>query len=100
MTVPIHGTILPHQAGSARSLGIVRRPRSQRRLTPAALTIDAMTTSPDPEWLTRLREAAKQRPRTQFQKIRWSDLQRLLHERDLLLAEASSSTRETILTME
>jgi hypothetical protein len=59
-----------------------------------------MTTSPDPEWLTRLRGAAKQRPRTQFQKIRWSDLQRLLHERDLLLAEASSSTRETILTME
>jgi hypothetical protein len=59
-----------------------------------------MTTSPDPEWLTRLREAAKQRPRTQFQKIRWADLQKLLHERDLLLTEASSSTRATILSME
>ena len=47
----------------------------------------------EPGWLTRLRPAAKQRPRTQFTRIRWHDLQELLRERDALWHAASDETR-------
>lgn len=50
----------------------------------------------DPGWLERLRPAAKQRPRTQFIKVRWHDLQELLRERDALWLAASDETRETL----
>lgn len=50
----------------------------------------------EPDWLVRLRPAAKQRPRTQFVKIRWHDLQELLRERDRLWHEASEETRAAI----
>jgi hypothetical protein len=50
----------------------------------------------EPSWLTRMREASKQRPRTQFRKIAWSDLQRLLQERDILWHEASPESRSLI----
>lgn len=52
----------------------------------------------EPGWLIRLRPAAKQRPRTQFVKIRWHDLQELLRERDRLWHEASPETRLAIET--
>ncbi len=54
----------------------------------------------EPEWLTRLREAAKQRPRTQFQKIRWYDLQQLLRQRDYLLDHASDRVKDDIFAFE
>ena len=47
---------------------------------------------PDPSWLQRLRPLAKQRPRTQFVKVRWHDLQQLLRERDLLVGRAVPGT--------
>lgn len=50
----------------------------------------------EPGWLTRLRPAAKQRPRTQFVRVRWHDLQELLRERDALWYEASEPTRSTL----
>jgi hypothetical protein len=52
--------------------------------------------SEEPKWLIRLRPAAKQRPRTQFIKIRWHDLQELLRERDFLWNQASPETRSAI----
>lgn len=59
-----------------------------------------MTTDSDREWLMRLRSAAVQRPRTQFQKIRWADLQQLLRERDFLLARSDNATRQTLAEMQ
>lgn len=50
----------------------------------------------DPGCLERLRPAAKQRPRTQFIKVRWHDLQELLRERDSVWLAASDETRETL----
>jgi hypothetical protein len=47
----------------------------------------------EPSWLTRLRPAASQRPRTQFIEIRWHDLQELLRERDALWHAASKETK-------
>ena len=46
-----------------------------------------------PGWLTRLRSAAQQRPRTQFLRIRWHDLQELLRESDALWRAAADKTR-------
>jgi hypothetical protein len=46
----------------------------------------------EPGWLTRLRASAGQRPRTQFTRIRWHDLQELLRERDALWHAASDDT--------
>ena len=47
----------------------------------------------------RLRQAAKQRPRTRFVKIRWLELQYLLRERDALWLAASSATRERLIEL-
>lgn len=55
-----------------------------------------MTDSNEPGWLERLRPAAKQRPRTQFIKVRWHDLQELLRERDALWHAASAETRRAL----
>ncbi|SDI84753.1 hypothetical protein SAMN04488693_1272 [Arthrobacter subterraneus] len=56
-----------------------------------------MTTSEDePDWMARMREASKQRPRTQFRKIAWSDLQKLLRERDVLWREALPESRARV----
>ena len=56
-----------------------------------------MAASPDETaWLQRLRPAAKQRPRTQFIKVRWHDLQQLLQERDLLLHHATDETKAEV----
>jgi hypothetical protein len=52
-----------------------------------------MTIVDEPGWLTRLRPAAKQRPRTQFVRIRWHDLQELLRERDALWHAAPAEAR-------
>jgi hypothetical protein len=52
-----------------------------------------MTEAPEPGWIERLRPAAKQRPRTQFVRIRWHDLQELFRERDALWHAASPETR-------
>ena len=41
----------------------------------------------EPEYLARLRPLAKPRPRTQFVKVRWHDLEQLLAERDLLILD-------------
>jgi hypothetical protein len=43
----------------------------------------------EPEWLMRMRQASVQRPRTQFQKVRWADIQALLREHALLLEGAT-----------
>lgn len=43
----------------------------------------------EPPWLRAMRFAARQRPRTQFQRIRWAHLQNLLREYDMLWAPAS-----------
>ncbi|HXH58297.1 hypothetical protein [Iamia sp.] len=51
----------------------------------------------EPDWLTRLRPAAKQRPRTQFVRIRWHDLQDLLRERDALWHAVSEDTRNAMI---
>jgi hypothetical protein len=55
-----------------------------------------MTETQEPDWLTRLRPAAKQRPRTQFVRIRWHDLQELLRKRDALWHAASAETRAAL----
>jgi hypothetical protein len=51
------------------------------------------TTDEEPAWLKRMREASQQRPRTRNRKVAWSDLQRLLRERDVLWHQASSESR-------
>lgn len=55
--------------------------------------------SPEPYWLMRLRQAAKQRPRTRFVKIRWIELQYLLRERDALWLAAGPAMRERLRKM-
>jgi len=55
-----------------------------------------MSDTDEPAWLTRLRPAATQRPRTQFLEIRWHDLQELLRERDALWHSASAETKTAI----
>lgn len=57
-------------------------------------------TTTEPGWLTRLRGAAVQRPRTQFDKVRWADLAQLLRERDFLLSEATPEAKATLETMQ
>ncbi|MFI7742537.1 hypothetical protein [Kocuria rhizosphaericola] len=52
-----------------------------------------------PYWLVKMRRAAKQRPRTQFVKVRWIELQYLLRERDALWEGASPDTRERLLAL-
>lgn len=52
----------------------------------------------EPPWLSAMRFAARQRPRTQFQKIRWSHLQNLLREYDMLWAAVPEDTRNLVLT--
>jgi hypothetical protein len=59
-------------------------------------TLADMSEADEPGWLTRLRPAAKQRPRTQFVKIRWHDLQELLRERDALWHASSEETRSVL----
>jgi hypothetical protein len=59
-----------------------------------------MANDVEPDWMARLREAAKQRPRTQFRKVRWSDLQQLLRVHDLLAQRADASTLELVRTLE
>jgi hypothetical protein len=59
-----------------------------------------MANDAEPEWMARLRAAAKQRPRTQFHKVRWSDLQQLLRVRDLLAQRADASTLELVRMLE
>ena len=41
----------------------------------------------DPDYLSRLRLLATPRPRTQFVKVRWHDLEQLIAERDLLVLD-------------
>lgn len=53
----------------------------------------------EPGWLTRLRPAANQRPRTQKVEVRWHDLQELLRERDVLWHAASPETRAQLEAM-
>lgn len=60
---------------------------------------DSGIESPEPNWLTRMRQAAKQRPRTRFVKIRWIELQYLLRERDALWLAASPAMRERLLKL-
>jgi hypothetical protein len=55
--------------------------------------------APEPTWLQSMRLAAVQRPRTQFRKIRWIDLQPLLRERDALWNAATPEIRAMILAM-
>jgi hypothetical protein len=55
-----------------------------------------MSKNEEPAWMSRLRPAAMQRPRTQFTRIRWHDLQELLRERDALWHAASAETRSTL----
>jgi len=55
-----------------------------------------MTTTDEPAWLSALRTAAVNRPRTQFQRIRWAHLQILLREYDALLHDASPETLERL----
>ena len=57
-----------------------------------------MTNNDEPPWLTAMRSAAIQRPRTQFQKIRWAHLQNLLREYDMLWNLAPEETRTLIQT--
>ena len=54
---------------------------------------------PEPNWLLSMRVAARQRPRTQFVRIRWAELQPLLRERDALWNAASPATRAAIEAM-
>lgn len=51
----------------------------------------------EPYWLMKMRQAAKQRPRMRFSRIRWIELQYLLRERDALWNAADSATRERLL---
>lgn len=50
----------------------------------------------EPTWLSRLRPAAKQRPRTQKVEIRWHDLQELLRERDTLWHHATPEVKAAL----
>lgn len=59
-----------------------------------------MVDTEEPAWLGRLRPAAKQRPRTQFVKVRWHDLQQLLRERDYLVHRADAETRAALMSMQ
>lgn len=54
----------------------------------------------EPAWLGRLRRAAKQRPRTQFVKVRWHDLEQLLRERDYLDHGADDETHAALLSIQ
>lgn len=54
----------------------------------------------EPYWLIKMRQAAKQRPRTRFVKIRWVELQQLLRERDALWQAATPATREHLLALQ
>lgn len=60
---------------------------------------DSEIESPEPYWLMRMRQAAKQRPRTRFAKIRWIELQYLLRERDALWLAAGPDLRQRLLQM-
>lgn len=53
----------------------------------------------EPYWLIKMRQAAQQRPRTRFVKIRWIELQYLLRERDALWEAASPATRERLVAL-
>lgn len=53
----------------------------------------------EPYWLVKMRQAAKQRPRTRFVKIRWIELQHLLRERDALWQAASPATQDRLLAL-
>lgn len=53
----------------------------------------------EPYWLMKMREAAKQRPRTRFVKIRWIELQHLIRERDALWQAANPALREGLLAL-
>lgn len=55
--------------------------------------------SSEPFWLMRMRQAAKQRPRTSFVKIRWTELQYLLRERDALWLASGPVMRERVLKL-
>jgi len=55
--------------------------------------------SPEPNWLMRMRQAAKQRPRTRFVRIQWIELQYLLRERDALWLASSPAVRERLLKL-
>ncbi|MDQ0690935.1 hypothetical protein QF047_001895 [Arthrobacter sp. W4I7] len=55
--------------------------------------------SPEPYWLVRMRQAAKQRPKTRFVKIRWLELQYLLRERDALWLAAGPAVRQRLLKL-
>jgi hypothetical protein len=59
-----------------------------------------MSAAHEPEWLNRLRQAATQRPRTQFTKVRWADVQQLLRERDFLLSQAGAEVQAALADME
>ena len=50
----------------------------------------------EPNWLIGLRNAARHRPKTAFQRIQWAHLQRLLREYDMLWQAASEDTRALI----
>lgn len=65
--------------------------------TYAGSVADSGFEPPEPYWLTRMRQAAKQRPRTRFVKIRWIELQYLLRERDALWLAAGPAMRERLL---
>lgn len=54
----------------------------------------------EPYWLIKMRQAAKQRPRTRFVKIRWIELQQLLRERDALWQAAAPATREGLVELQ
>lgn len=60
---------------------------------------DSEIESNEPYWLMRMRQAAKQRPRTRFVKIRWLELQYLLRERDALWIAAGPAMRERLLRL-
>lgn len=59
-----------------------------------------MASHDEPSWLARLRQQAQQRPRTQFVKARWADIQELLRQRDFLLSQASVETRTALRDLE
>lgn len=53
----------------------------------------------EPGWFQAMRLAARQRPRTQFVRIRWASLQPLLRERDAMWNLASPETQAMIEAM-
>ena len=60
---------------------------------------DPVDQASEPGWLQSMRVAARQRPRTQFRKIRWIDLQSLLPERDALWNAATPETQARIVAV-